>query len=63
MRSSRQRVIWYLYGTIARPTKDTLTLNNYADADFAGLYGSKPQESPDSECSRIGYTIFFNQGW
>ena len=60
-----KRILRYLkgtadYGTIARPIKDSLALDNYADADFAGLYGTEPQASADSARSRIGYIIFFN---
>ena len=42
---------------IARPN-GTLGLDNYCDADFAGLYGSEDQDNPDSARSRIGYIIF-----
>jgi hypothetical protein len=42
---------------IIRPN-GTLTLDNYCDADFAGLYGSEPESNPDSARSRIGYIIF-----
>ena len=57
-----KHILRYLKGTadkgmIIRPN-GTLGLDNYCDADFAGLYGSEPQENPDSARSRIGYIIF-----
>jgi hypothetical protein len=41
-------------GTIIRPT-GKLDLQLYVDADFAGLYGSEPDEDPTSVKSRTGY--------
>jgi hypothetical protein len=43
-------------GIIVQPN-GTLGLDNYCDADFAGLHGSEPQSSPDSARSRIGFII------
>jgi Reverse transcriptase (RNA-dependent DNA polymerase) len=43
-------------GTIVRPT-DELTLDCYADADFAGLFASSDPEDPKSVRSRTGFVI------
>jgi hypothetical protein len=43
-------------GTIYKRPKD-LALDCYVDADFAGLYGREPSESPVSVKSRTGYIV------
>ena len=43
-------------GIIVKPYK-ALTLDCYADADFAGLYGRDPDDEPASVKSRTGYII------
>jgi hypothetical protein len=57
-----KHILRYLKGTadkgmLVRPN-GTLSLDNYCDADFAGLYGSEHQDCPDSARSRIGFIIF-----
>ena len=57
-----KRIRRYLLGTqdkgmmIVRPTKD-LTLDCYADADFAGLFSSSDPDHPKSFKSRSGFVI------
>lgn len=56
-----KRIGRYLFGTrnkgmIIRPTKD-LTLDCYADADFAGLFTSSDPHDPKSVKSRSGFVI------
>ena len=41
---------------IIKPTKD-MTLDCYADADFAGLFSTSDPEDPKSVKSRSGYVI------
>ena len=41
---------------IIRPTKD-LTLDCYADADFAGLFSSSDPDDPKSVESRSGFIL------
>ena len=43
-------------GMIIKPTKD-ITLDCYADADFAGLFSTSDPEDPKSVKSRSGYVI------
>ena len=43
-------------GMIVRPTKD-LTLDCYADADFAGLFSTSDPDDPKSVKSRSGFVI------
>jgi len=43
-------------GTIVKPT-NTLQLDCYVDADFAGLYKCDPDASPTSAKSRLGFII------
>jgi hypothetical protein len=43
-------------GTIVKPT-NTLQLDCYIDADFAGLYKCDPDASPTSAKSRLGFII------
>jgi hypothetical protein len=43
-------------GMIIKPTKD-LTLDCYADADFAGLFSTSDPDDPKSVKSRSGYVI------
>ena len=43
-------------GTSITPSKD-LCLDNFVDADFAGLYGRDPPEDRSSAISRTGYII------
>jgi hypothetical protein len=55
------RICRYLKGTktqglILKPT-DTLSVDCYADADFAGLYGTEDVHDPVSVKSRTGYVI------
>ena len=56
-----KRIIKYLKGTAEHGcifTKPkSLSLDMYVDADFAGLYGVEPIESPISVKSRTGYVI------
>jgi hypothetical protein len=56
-----KRIGRYLLGTrdkgmIVRPTTD-LSLNCYADADFAGLFSSSDPDDPKSVKSRSGFVI------
>jgi hypothetical protein len=44
-------------GTIVRPT-NTLALDCYVDADFAGLYRRDPDDSSSAAKSRTGFIIF-----
>ena len=59
--SAVKTIIRYLAGSVdqgviyKRP--DSLTLDCYVDADFAGLYGREPPESPTCVKSRTGYII------
>ena len=60
-----KRIGRYLLGTrdkgmIVRPTKD-LTLDCYADADFAGLFSTSDPDDPKSVKSRSGFVITL--GW
>jgi hypothetical protein len=43
-------------GTVVRPT-NTLLIDCYVDADFAGLYNRDPHSSSTSAKSRLGYII------
>jgi hypothetical protein len=43
-------------GTIIKPS-DSLTLDLYVDADFAGLYKREPDNIPESVRSRTGYIL------
>jgi hypothetical protein len=47
-------------GMIIRPTKD-ITLDCYADADFAGLFSTSDPDDPKSVKSRSGYVITLGQ--
>ncbi len=56
-----KRIGRYLLGTrdkgmIVRPSKD-LTLDCYADADFAGLFSTSDPDDPKSVKSRSGFII------
>ena len=54
-------IIRYLSGTKTKGTifkkPSALTLDCYADADFAGLYGIESSENPVSVKSRTGYIV------
>jgi hypothetical protein len=59
--SAVKQIVHYLSstwdkGTIVKPT-NTLQLDCYVDADFAGLYKRDPDASPTSGKSRIGFII------
>lgn len=47
-------------GMIIKPTKD-ITLNCYADANFAGLFSTSDPDDPKSVKSRSGYIITLGQ--
>ncbi len=47
-------------GMIIKPTKD-VTLDCYADADFAGLFSTSDPDDPKSVKSRSGYVITLGQ--
>ena len=59
--SAIKTLIRYLSGTknqgVIYKRPKTLQLDCYVDADFAGLYGREPPESPTSVKSRTGYII------
>jgi hypothetical protein len=45
-------------GLVLNPVRDgTLTIDNYPDADFAGLYGHEKSTDPASAKSRTGFVI------
>jgi hypothetical protein len=59
--SAVKQIVCYLShtwdkGTIVKPT-NTLQLDCYVDADFAGLYKCDPDASPTSAKSRLGFII------
>ena len=55
---------WYLQGTkdnglVFNPSKK-LTVNFYADADFAGLWGHENTQDPICAKSRTGFAVTFD---
>jgi len=59
-----KHLLWYLKGTadkrIIFKASGKFLLNNYVDADFAGLHGSEPESDSNSAHSRMGYIIFLS---
>ena len=59
--SAVKTIIRYLAGSkdqgVIYERPKTLTMDCFVDADFAGLYGRDPPESPTSAKSRTGYII------
>ena len=44
-------------GLILNPSGDVLKIDNYPDADFAGMYGYEENDDPTCVKSRTGYVI------
>ena len=59
-----KQIGWYLkatrkQGLILNPSKDLYKVDDYPDADFAGMYGYEKPTDPSCVKSRTGYVITF----
>jgi len=59
-----KQIGWYLKATrkrglILNPSKDLYKVDDYPDADFAGMYGYEKPTDPSCVKSRTGYVITF----